>query len=1199
MMSRQYTLQQQDAIFTDGGNILVSAAAGSGKTAVLVERIIKKITDRENPVDIDDFLIVTFTKAAAAEMKERIYKAVEKYCINEPENENYQRQLILCNKAKITTIDSFCYDIVKKYGYSAGVPYDFVIGDESKINLIKNNCLNNIIEEYYAERKDTDFLNLIKLFCDEKNDDKIFDVVLKIYDFVSKQPFSDKWLSDNLTLYKKACEFPFETKWFSENFLDFSVKLDFFIKKYNKMLYLIEEFEPLKGYEKKIKEDYLYIEKLKKAVDEKNYSEINSLFLNIPSGVIGRVKDFDGKEKSFCSETRSDFLSFLKESAVLFSVDDEKIIKSIKFHIPIIEKLTEIIKRLDKNIFENCVEEKTFSFNDIERIAVKILIKDYDFEKDSLEKTDIAEELSKEYKEILIDEFQDINLIQELVFRAVSKDDNNIYMVGDVKQSIYRFRQAMPEIFMSKKKLYNDVSEKKFPCLITLNKNFRSQKNILDFANFIFKQLFSEYTGELEYTFSEMLFQGKEDNEKGFINVSFIDSSSDYENEDIRNMTSVQREAIYISDQIQKMIKNKETIKENDVVRAVKYSDIAVLFRSKSGISDALIKEFKLRNIPYMSDEKEEYLTSYEVSSFISFLKVIDNPLDDIAVLSALRSPIFCFSFDELLEIRNKDRYEKFYFLIEKSENKKCKDFISKVKKYRELSHNVTVDILISKIINDFDVVSLYEAVKLNNNAYEKNGINENIQMLYNYAVSFENSGYKGLTAFIKYIDDIIKSKGDLAGGKKISQSQDAVNLISVHKSKGLEFPVCFLCGLSKSFNKTDFNNNLLLSYSLGMGFKFKDFENDYFFNNYIRKSIASKMIREFYSEELRILYVALTRPKNRLYMILSYKTNDNKDLYDIFSKKSFEIQNSDKLLSNSVLECNSFTDMLTMALLRHKDFKKFRETAKIDLLPVKQEGDIEFEIIKDEYFEDKNDDFKVNNQKVVNEIVFDEKLLSERISFKYQKKYLSNIPAKLSVSELKGRKYLKTYGDKEVEYYQNFRKPYFISENNINSIDRGIAFHKFMQYIDYSYVNSDNLVDFTNKLVNEGFLIENERQLLDIEKIKLYLNSSLFEKIKNSKKLIREYRFNMEIPIKYYDENIKDEENKILVQGVIDCIFQDEKGDYYVLDYKTDKADKEELLTRYKKQLELYEKAVNQIFKIEVKSKIIYGLYDNTEIYF
>lgn len=1198
-MSREYTLQQQDAIYKNGGNILVSAAAGSGKTAVLVERIIQKITDKENPIDIDDFLIVTFTKAAAGEMRERIYKAIENCCKIEPENENYRRQLVLCNKAKITTIDSFCYDITKKYGYCLGVPYDSNIGDESKINIIKSNCLNDIIEEYYNKKDDVDFLNLIKLFCDEKNDDKIFDVILTIYDFISKQPFSEKWLKDNLELYEKAYENPFETKWFKQIVSEFSIKLNYYFEKYKRCMSFIEEIEELKNYQKKIVEDFEYIKVLKKAVSKNEYKEIQSLLKNIPSGTIGRVSGFSGIEKDFCSSTRSSFLAMLKESSTLFDVDDEKILNSLKEHIPLIKKLNEIIEKLDELIFKKCIEEKIFSYNDIEKIAVKTLVKSYDYDSDKLEKTDIAKELSMDFVEIFIDEFQDINLIQELIFRAVSRDDN-IYMVGDMKQSIYRFRQAMPEIFSSKKNTYNDVSKGQFPCLITLNKNFRSEENILDFSNFIFKQLFSEYAGELEYDSSEMLYPGKKEYVENFpVNVCLIDDNKDYENEEITSLSSVKKEAIYIADKIQEIVKNDAIIGDDKVKTAIKYSDIAILYRSKTGIADALIEEFKERNIPYISDEKVEYLTCYEILSFVSFLKVIDNPLDDIAVISSLRSPIFSFSFDELLEIRSNDRNEKFYFLLEKSENEKAKYFISKVNEYRELSRNVTVDVLISKIINDFDAVSLYEAVKIKNGAFKGDTSRENLQMLYNYAVSFENGGYKGLTAFIKYIDDIIKNKGDLAGGKKVYHSRDAVNLLTIHKSKGLEYPVCFICGLSKSFNKTDLKNNLLLNSSLGMGFKFRDFEYNSFFNNYIRKSIYSKIYKEFYSEELRVLYVALTRPKNRLYLVMHNKTTEKNDLSSIFLKKSFEIQQNGDISPFSIMNCSSFSDMLIIAMLRHNDFKKLREENGINLLPIEQKGNAIFEVIQNNYFEKNIEKLEINEEVIEKGTYFDKKDIEEKLSFQYDKKYLSEIPAKLSVSELKGRKYLKTFGDKEIEYDVSFKKPYFASKDKVSAADRGIAFHKFMQYLDYKNVNKENITAFIDNLVKNGFLLEEEKNVLDMKKINKYLDSKLFNKLCNSPKIIREYRFNMEVPISEYNENIKDEENKILVQGVIDCVFQDKNGDFFVLDYKTDKADKNELLKRYRKQLELYEQAVNQIFKIEVKSRIIYGLYENSEIYF
>ena len=885
----KWTKEQEQAIYEKNTNILVAAAAGSGKTAVLVERIINKIIN-EN-IDIDKLLVVTFTNAAASEMRERVLNAIYEKLENDSENQNLQRQITLLNKASICTIDSFCLDVVRNHFYELdNVSPNFRIGDTTEIELLKQEIIEEIFEKKYEE-EDKDFNTLINTYTSYKDDTPLKEIILKIYNYIQSNPFPEKWLNEKIEMFnlegknEEHSDFS-NTVWGEELLKEVEEELIDDIT----ALQDIEDslsFDPeLNKFWQTIRSDIDMLQTLKNNLD--NWDRAYEISKNI-NFVTWPRKKIESSIKEEAKIIRDDVKKKLnKVINKILICDSDEAKQDIQDMYNVLDKLKYVILEFQEEFSKRKRERNIVDFNDIEHFALKILLKET--EEGKIEPTDVAKKYKEKYIEIAIDEYQDSNLVQEYILNAVSKGDN-IFMVGDVKQSIYKFRQAMPELFLDKYKNYKKIEDKKQEdnLKIKLFKNFRSRENVLKFTNLIFQDIMSNLLGDIEYNQEEYLNLGAQypeekqnlnteiniidlkENEEEQNNVSTEDLNENVENEEQQErIEDIELEARFVANKIKEIVQNKYQIwdAKKDKYRDIKYKDIVVLLRSTSNIAPIFEQEIIRLDMPVFSDSSQEYLDSIEIQTIMSLLKIIDNPMQDIPLVTVLRSNIGKFTDDELVEIRLSDKYENYYTCMKKAKldvNPKLKDkiqrFFESIEKWRKEQEYLSLDELIWKIYID---TGYYNYVGLIPNGALRQA---NLKMLFQRARQYESSNFKGLYNFINFIEKLRLSSGDLGAAKLIGENDDVIRIMSIHKSKGLEFPVVFLSSTGKQFNLMDLNQNILLHQEMGIGVKYINYERQVQYDTLTKTAMRNKILVETLSEEMRILYVALTRTKEKLFI--------------------------------------------------------------------------------------------------------------------------------------------------------------------------------------------------------------------------------------------------------------------------------------------------------------------------------------------
>ena len=885
----KWTKEQEQAIYEKNTNILVAAAAGSGKTAVLVERIINKIIN-EN-IDIDKLLVVTFTNAAASEMRERVLNAIYEKLENDSENQNLQRQITLLNKASICTIDSFCLDVVRNHFYELdNVSPNFRIGDTTEIELLKQEIIEEIFEKKYEE-EDKDFNTLINTYTSYKDDTPLKEIILKIYNYIQSNPFPEKWLNEKIEMFnlegknEEHSDFS-NTVWGEELLKEVEEELIDDIT----ALQDIEDslsFDPeLNKFWQTIRSDIDMLQTLKNNLD--NWDRAYEISKNI-NFVTWPRKKIESSIKEEAKIIRDDVKKKLnKVINKILICDSDEAKQDIQDRYNVLDKLKYVILEFQEEFSKRKRERNIVDFNDIEHFALKILLKET--EEGKIEPTDVAKKYKEKYIEIAIDEYQDSNLVQEYILNAVSKGDN-IFMVGDVKQSIYKFRQAMPELFLDKYKNYKKIEDKKQEdnLKIKLFKNFRSRENVLKFTNLIFQDIMSNLLGDIEYNQEEYLNLGAQypeekqnlnteiniidlkENEEEQNNVSTEDLNENVENEEQQErIEDIELEARFVANKIKEIVQNKYQIwdAKKDKYRDIKYKDIVVLLRSTSNIAPIFEQEIIRLDMPVFSDSSQEYLDSIEIQTIMSLLKIIDNPMQDIPLVTVLRSNIGKFTDDELVEIRLSDKYENYYTCMKKAKldvNPKLKDkiqrFFESIEKWRKEQEYLSLDELIWKIYID---TGYYNYVGLIPNGALRQA---NLKMLFQRARQYESSNFKGLYNFINFIEKLRLSSGDLGAAKLIGENDDVIRIMSIHKSKGLEFPVVFLSSTGKQFNLMDLNQNILLHQEMGIGVKYINYERQVQYDTLTKTAMRNKILVETLSEEMRILYVALTRTKEKLFI--------------------------------------------------------------------------------------------------------------------------------------------------------------------------------------------------------------------------------------------------------------------------------------------------------------------------------------------
>ena len=1203
MAEVKWTNEQLQAIQEKDSNILVAAAAGSGKTAVLVERIIHKIIDEQ--MDIDKILVVTFTNAAASEMRERILEAIYKKLEENPENVHLQRQIILLNKASICTIHSFCLDVIHNHFYEIDLPSNFKIADTAEIDLLKQEVLDDLFEQKYTEN-DKDFIELLENYTNYRGDEALQELVLKIYKFIQSSPFPIKWLQEKLELLKIEDKDISKTVWGKLIIQTVEDDIQESIMQLEAIKSKMALYPEMTKFYQKICEDLIILK------DLQNYNSWDELYIkllnfNFSKWPVDKKVTNDLKEDS--KEIRDKVKKHIKEkTAKLLSCSQEQAVKDLKIITPILEKLANLVTEFTKNFAEKKKEKNCIDFNDIEHFALKILLDENN------NPTEVAKKYKEKFEEIAIDEYQDSNLVQEAILTSISKG-NNIFMVGDVKQSIYKFRQARPELFLQKYDEYKNKEEKtqEDNLKIQLFRNFRSRQNILNITNLVFESIMSKELGDINYNENEYLNYGANypepeeiKNYAGIAELDIIDLKEDESitafegEEDEEEQERVEDdvlEAKFVANKIQELLNSDYMVfDKKQGYRKIRPKDIVILLRATSNLSPIYEKELSDLELPVFSDTSGTYLDTVEIQTILSVLKIIDNPLQDIPLVVVLRSSICNFTDNDLITIRLTDRNCNFYEALIKTRlicdgdlKNKIESFLEKLEKWKSISQYMPLDEFIWQIYLD---TGYYQYVGLLPNGAMRQA---NLKTLFEKAKQYEKASFKGLFNFIQFIDKLKKQNGDLASAKLIGENEDVIRIMSIHKSKGLEFPVVFLCNSHKKFNMQDLNDNILLHQDIGFGPTIMDTTRKIKYSSIAKDAIKLKMKQETLSEEQRILYVALTRAKEKLYI-----TGRSKDFtkYVQDKNKVLEMYESEniKLDAKLMKKANSYLDWIMYVYL----FNQGRtitlkgeqyKLSDIITLNVSNKKDLLKTLAKEEVVEQidlKEKIEQILKNKSEEENKKSEQALKELLEWKYDYIVDTTLPTKSSVTKIKQEKIkleemLKGIESEEVEYKKSYTPKFMQEDKKISNAEKGTLVHLCIQRLDerkdYELKDIQNMI---LNLVEKEIITQNEADAIDVNLIYQYTKSQLFEELRQAKEVHKEQPFYINIPAKDVVSEAENSKKNILVQGIIDLYYIDKNDNLVLIDFKTDYISqepnaKEKIFDKYKVQLEIYKTALEQ----------------------
>lgn len=1242
MADTLWTDEQLDAITEKGCNLLVAAAAGAGKTAVLVERIIRKITDDKNPIDIDKMLIVTFTNAAATEMRERIAAVISERLEANPDSD-IQRQLALLGKASITTIHSFCLDVIRSNFQSINIDPGFRICDETESALMKLEALSEVFEDSY-EREDPDFFELLECYGGNRDDQALSDMVLNLYNFIQSSPWPEDWLNRHTDSLNVSLSLDFsQTPWGGVLLKSVKLQAQGLKAMMNRALELLQNAAGLERYRDKLSEDHTNIEALLKLLNDDRQSKWDDLFNALQYFEFSRLpsagKDADKRIQDTVKKIRDDVKSRIKKlREKQVTALSAEIIRDLHALHSNMKCLAGLVTMTAQKYAEKKSRKSVVDFNDLEHFCLEILSEKG--EDGVLRPSKTALAYRERFEEILVDEYQDSNLVQEIIANMLSKEDTgkpNVFMVGDVKQSIYRFRQARPELFLHKYNKYSASKGDAFRKILLFN-NFRSRKEVLNAVNFIFKQIMSLNIGELDYTDDEALnpgakFPENESDERvvgGAVELHLIQTEGGYDEVSIENedetvreegedaaedeemLDNIQCEARLTGKRILELMKSGDTGKQFCVYdkakkeyRKVEFRDIVILLRTTRNWSETFVDELTALNIPTFADTGTGFFKTTEVQVMLSLLQLIDNPLQDIPLLSVLRSPIASFTTDELAELRLIDKeaslFDALVKLADSEQEKaaqKAANFLKSLKNWRENSLYLSTDQLLWKLYNDTGYYGMVGALPAGEQRQA------NLRVLFDRARQFEETGYRGLFNFISFIDKLKGSKGDMGSAKILGENDNVVRIMSVHKSKGLEFPVVILAGCGKKFNLQDMNKSILFHQDLGFGPDVVDHKLRLSWPSAAKQAIREKIRLETLSEEMRILYVALTRAKEKLII-----TGCVKDVSKLAGKWAAQADGQDSRLPDyEILKGANYLDWIGPSLIRHKSVNSLRNGCAIDgefrglliedpslwNVRIWNKSDVLSGKISVEH--EDNEFIKwLDGLETAEEISGFAEEITRRLSWEYSYAAASNIPAKITVTELKRR-----FNAEETENSDAFfgslptiiRKPMFLEETKgLSAAEVGIAFHFVMQHLDYKRDDYEIQID---EMVNKNLLTRQQAQSIDTGKIHLFFKSDLGRRMLQSGSLNREVPFNLEIPCNELYKDLTDEKYRretMLLQGVIDCFF-DEPDGIVLVDYKTDYVPKGKLdmiRERYKVQIDYYARALEILAGKKVKEKYIY----------
>lgn len=1282
-MGVSWTTEQQQVIDLRNRNILVSAAAGSGKTAVLVERIVKIITDKNHPVDIDHLLIVTFTNAAAAEMRERIGNAIEKALDEQPGNEHLLRQLTLIHNAQITTIDSFCLYVVRNHFHEIDLEPNFRIGDEGELKLLREDVLGRVLEQNYEEPSEA-FSDFVEGYASGRTDAALNEMILQLYEFSRSYPWPEKWLDSFVGIYRiENREELDRAEWLAPLTKNIRFVLKDCEQLLKQALAVTQQDDGPDMYEKAVRSDLEKYESLSKLT---SFCELSVALSDIKYDRLASSRGFEGDPdklelvKSLREQAKDVVKKLCKQ---YFFCSPEMMIEQLERTEPMLEEVVRLTKQFADEFAAAKRRKNLVDFHDVEHFALQILV---DEETEKAKKT--AEEFRDTFEEIMIDEYQDSNEVQETLLRSISREErgeNNIFMVGDVKQSIYRFRLARPELFMKK---YDSYSlEESTTQRIDLHKNFRSREEVLTCTNDIFYKIMARSLGNVEYDAEAALYPGASyPVSADFTPEILLAGSNDELLEDTELSDKKTLEAKIVAEEIRHLMKTQPvTDKATGELRAARYSDIVILLRSLSGWADSLVEVLNGNGIPAHTVSSTGYFSTVEVQTVLSMLRLLDNPRQDIPMAAVLRSPMAGLTDEELAVLRLEDGSVPFHEAvlelaeglyeedgqkeisdseadseadqkqgrnadgkkeddIETTAHRKLLKFYKKYRQLRQLVPDTPIHELIEIILRETGYGHYVAAMPAGSRR------TANLNMLLEKAAAYEKTSYKGLFHFVRYIDELQKYDVDFGEADMVGENEDVVRIMSIHKSKGLEFPIVIVSGMGKNFNKQDTRSKMVLHPELGIGLDYMDGKKRIKSPTIAKKAIAKQIELENLGEELRVLYVALTRAKEKL--ILTGTLKDAPEKLEFFRQQANLSKAADRPLSYLTREgASGYLDWILPAVLSYGDKYPVRIVEAAELVLDEVENQLE----QNEDLTERIEEIEAADTQLVGQ-------LKQRFLQRYPYQVDVLRKNKYSVSELKHRAMREKFEAEQEETVPAFLEepvtptiPLFIqrqgsveqeaqnkaqdagqeaeskAEQKIKSNTanrgalRGTAVHRVMEC--YDFASEKSVQEQMEAMEKEEKITADMRTLVKERIVADFVSSETGKRMALAQRmgaLYREKPFVMgftEEELENYGfgagaqmienevqtenaqqeivlenvsrENHMHEEDLTLIQGIIDVFWIEDDG-IIVLDYKTDRVDTaQELIDRYATQLKLYADALERVFatrKLKVKEILIYS---------
>ncbi|MBE7011252.1 MAG: helicase-exonuclease AddAB subunit AddA [Ruminococcaceae bacterium] len=1165
----EFTPSQKEAITYCGENILLSAAAGSGKTAVLVQRVIEKILNEDNPVSINELLILTYTEAAASEMRRKIAKAINAEFAKNPTSEHLKRQKILINSANISTIHSFCLEVIKANINHTDIPIDFSIVSPIENTIMMENSLDEIMSLFYENMERVpSFKELVLSYGADKNDRSFRDIILKLITFAGSMAHPVKWLNEAVLTYKVK-DF-YSSVWYDRLF-DYGEKaISDIMEVYGEIRNITEKNLPAEHpYNLFFTNEAEEVSNIAEAIFERSFDKVRDKFLDFEFLSLPRKQTKEPNEKieqENIKSFRNLAKDMFKDLKTFFISDKEQVLFQLKSNEPQLRTLKNIAIMTMRNHKRAKRMAGYLDFNDLEHEVINLL------ENKGGKPSAVALSLKKKYREILVDEYQDTNNAQDRIFYLASRDNTNIFTVGDVKQCIYKFRNAVPEIFSEKSKKYR---ENQGGHLITLAKNFRSRHEILDLTNFVFEKIMTEKSCGIDYGKAERLEFGAEYFLPPQREDEFIPEFNIVDAREAEDTSSAEARAV--AKRVRKMVEDREmliTDPKTGERRNIRYSDVVILMRNTKSSAGIFEKALSLQGIPVYSDTGQSYLTSVEVQTVLSYLQIIDNPFQDIPLIAIMRSPMWRFTPDMLAKIRSSSsRKIPFYSAVLKAAENgdvSCARFINDLESLRDQVEYSKVSDFVLTILNQYN----YREIVLGEEDGQIKA--ENLRLLFERAAEYDNTPNSSLMGFMIYIQTIMDADQDLTPAKLDGESSDSVRILSIHKSKGLEYPVVILANVFARFNTDDTSKSILWHEDFGFGVPYTDTKRRIKYPSIPYKLISKTLRRELMAEEMRILYVGMTRAKEKLIVSAVVKKATSSWASPYLAQ--------DKILNAGILKASSIGDWISYALARHKSAEALSNEHK--LYYNLTEGDMGLVKVSFTGFDEEEAESEVvTEQALAIKEMYDESLM-DKLKNRYSEACL---PIKMSVSEAKRRQ-----SEEEIYSPHIFTVP-MISSSDISMLsatDKGTITHFVLQHIDFAKTNSEDEIQGEIQAMTErGIISSVQGSSVDIEKIFEFFRSDVGIRLKNAKEVHKEFSFYSEADAGDFYPEQRGNDKKILLQGTMDCFFVEEDGNVVLLDYKTDKVSEETIWSRadkYRYQLFAYKNGLESILKKPIKDAYI-----------